>query len=70
MLGKIKVYSAANDESISQLVEKYFKRMVEKDNKPSLLDVLDSLPRSKSSFPWEFDFRKEYFKERKKRYGF
>jgi hypothetical protein len=70
LLEKVKTYAAEQESSVSQLVEDYFEQIVEKKNKPTLLDVLAGMPKSKNVFPENFDFKKEYYEERKGKYGF
>jgi len=70
LLEKVKDYAAEQGESVSQLVENYFEKIVQKSKRPSLLDVLDSMPKSKSAYPEDFDFKKEYYEDRKGKYGF
>lgn len=70
LLKKIKAYADKNDESISNLVEEYFETLVKKPKKKSLLELIEELPDSKIKFPQNFDFKKEYFKDRAKKYGF
>ncbi len=70
LVEKAKAYAAEKDLSLSQLVEDYFERIVTKQRRPSLLDVLDKLPKSESQYPEDFDFKKEYLEERKAKYGF
>jgi hypothetical protein len=70
LLEKVKNYAAEQESSVSQLVEDYFEQIVGKGKKPSLLDVLAAMPKSKTVFPEDFDFKKEYYEERKGKYGF
>lgn len=70
LLEKVKDYAAERESSVSQLVEDYFEQIVERKNKPTLLDVLAKMPKSKNSYPDDFDFKKEYYEERKGKYGF
>lgn len=70
LLEKVKDYAVQQESSVSQLVEDYFERLMKKRNKPSLLDFLDTLPKSTIKYPDDFDFQKEYYEERKAKYGF
>jgi len=72
LLDEVKVYAAKHDSSVSQLIENYLEKLVHKGKKPSLLDVLKSLPKSdiEVDYPEDFDFKKEYYEDRKKKYGF
>ena len=70
LLKKVKAYAEKHDESISNLVEEYFQTLIKKPKKKSLLELIEELPRHKVKFPEDFDFKKEYFKDRAKKYGF
>ena len=70
LLKKVKAYADKHDESISSLVEEYFETLIKKPKKESLLDLIQKLPKPKVEFPEDFDFKKEYFKDRAKKYGF
>ncbi|HWB25004.1 MAG TPA: DUF6364 family protein [Chitinophagaceae bacterium] len=70
LLDKVKDYAAKQDSSVSEIVEAYFEKIVEKRVKPSVLDLLKSMPKPKTQYPGDFDFKKEYYEERKERYGF
>lgn len=64
VLEEIKKYSNRNNISISELVEKYFKRIVDKPKKKSLLDKIKALP--KSSILPDIDYKKGYYEEKYK----
>ncbi len=70
VLEEAKVYASKNELSLSQIIEDYLSAIVKNPKKPSLLDILDSMPKSESAFPDDFDFKKEYYEERKAKYGF
>ncbi len=70
LLEEAKIYALKNELSLSQIIEDYLTAIVKKPERPSLLDVLDSLPKVKSTFPDNFDFKKEYYEDRKTKYGF
>ena len=70
LLKKVKAYADKHDNSVSQLVEEYFETLVRKPKKKSLLDIIEELPKSKIKYPEDFDFKKEYYKDRAKKYGF
>ena len=70
LLTKVKVYAEKKQSSVSQLVEEFFESLTKKTKKKSLLDILDELPKSKTDFPEDFDFKKEYYEQNKKKYGF
>lgn len=70
LLEKVKAYAEKHDNSVSQLVEEYFEEIIKKPKKKSLLDLIEELPKPKIKYPEDFDFKKEYFKDRAKKYGF
>lgn len=70
LLKKVKLYADKHDESISNLVEEYFETIIKKPKKKSLLDILEELPKPKIDFPKDFDFKEEYYKANRKKYGF
>jgi len=70
LLKKAKKYASENGVSISKMVENHFIAITGEREKQSLLTILDSMPKTKSSFLDEFDFKKEYYKERRAKYGF
>ncbi len=70
LLNKAKVYAEKNGSSVSQLVEDYFMQITAKPKRKSLLDMIEDLPEPKITFPKDFDFKKEYYEQNKKKYGF
>lgn len=64
ILEEIKKYSNRNNISISELVEKYFKRIVGKPKKKSLLDKIKTLP--EPSISLDIDYKKVYYEEKYK----
>lgn len=70
LLTKVKVYAEKKESSVSQLVEDYFKQITAKPKRKSLLDVIEELPKPKMTFPKDFDFKREYYEQNKKQYGF
>jgi hypothetical protein len=34
------------------------------------LDIIEELPKSKMDFPPDFDYKKEYYEQNRKKYGF
>lgn len=67
---KIKSYAEKHQSSVSQLIEDYFKTIVKKPKRKSLLDVIEELPKPKAKYRDDFDFKKEYFNDRAEKYGF
>ena len=70
LLKKVKLYADRNNESISNLVEKYFETIVKKPKKKNILDLLKELPKPKHNYPPDYDFVKGYYEENAKKYGF
>jgi len=55
--------------SVSESVEEYLRKVTEpKEIKTDLFELVKSLP--KADYPEDFNFKKEYYEERKKKYGF
>lgn len=67
---KIKAYAEEKHTSVSELVEEYFRRVVEKPSKKknSLIELIESLPKPEIS-P-DTDLKKQYFEEQASKYGF
>ena len=67
---KIKAYAEEKHTSVSELVEEYFKRVVEKPSKKknSLIELIESLP--KPEINPDTDLKKQYFEEQASKYGF
>lgn len=65
---KIKAYAEEKHTSVSELVEEYFTRIVEKPKKSSLIELIESLP--KPDIDFETDLKKQYFEEKASKYGF
>lgn len=66
---KIKEYADLKHISVSELVEEYFKKVVEKPvKKNSLIELIESLPKPEIDF--DVDLRKQYYEERASKYGF
>jgi hypothetical protein len=66
---KIKAYAEEKHTSVSELVEQYFKRVVEKPTKKnSLIELIESLP--KPDIEFDEDLKKQYYEERAAKYGF
>ncbi len=65
---KIKAYAQEQHTSVSELVEEYFKRIVEKPaKKNSLIELIESLP--KPVIAADVDLKKQYFEEKAAKYG-
>ena len=67
---KIKAYAEEQHTSVSELVEEYFKRVVEPPKKSNLIDLVKSLPKVELPYPDDVDFKKQYYEEKASKYGF
>ncbi|TXE13309.1 DUF6364 family protein [Algoriphagus aquimarinus] len=74
LLDKIKTYADQNETSISSLVEEHFEALIKPKpklkNGMSLVEYMQSLPKSKIEFPKGYNYKEEIYKERAKKYGF
>ncbi|HEY0056104.1 MAG TPA: DUF6364 family protein [Pedobacter sp.] len=70
LIYKIKAYADEQHTSVSELVEEYFKKVVEKPkkSKSSLIELIESLPKPEIAF--DEDLKKQYYEERASKYGF
>ena len=70
LIYKIKAYAEEKHISVSELVEEYFKRVVERPSKKknSLIELIESLP--KPEINPDTDLKKQYFEEKASKYGF
>jgi len=66
LLDQVKKYAAQKNTSVSELVEDYFK-VITKPKKQSLVDLLNTLP--KPAMDENFNWKEEYYKGKKKKYG-
>jgi hypothetical protein len=70
-LKKVKLYAEEHQVSVSSMVEEYFETLVKpkQEIKTSLFEMIDNL-KPNVEFPEDFDFKKEYYKDKAKKYGF
>ncbi|SOD20404.1 DUF6364 family protein [Pedobacter xixiisoli] len=69
VLEKAKSYASKMGASVSELVEEYLRKITEsKEIKTDLFEMVRNLP--KVEYPEDYDFKREYYEERKKKYGF
>ena len=68
ILAKAKKYAAEVGSSMSELVENYFKNISGKKGSESLIEYIDKLEVPK--IDKDLDFKKQYYEERAKKYGF
>jgi len=64
LLQRIKSYSRLKQTSISEIVEKYFSQLTEVSSKPSIFEFMKEI--EPSSYPKDFDFKKDFFQQLKK----
>jgi DNA-directed RNA polymerase beta' subunit len=67
---KIKAYAEKQHTSVSELVEEYFRRVVEKPEKNNLIEFVKSLPKVELPYPDDVDLKKQYYEENAAKYGF
>lgn len=68
---KIKAYAEEKHTSVSELVEEYFKRTVEKPaKKHNLIELVKSLPKVELPYADDVDLKKQYYEEQASKYGF
>lgn len=74
LLDKIKTYADQNETSISSLVEEHFEELIKPKpklkNGMSLVEYMQSLPKSKVDFPEGYDWKDEYYKAKAKKMGY
>jgi hypothetical protein len=68
LLSQIKAYAAKKHESISELVEAYFKNLVRPAKRKNIIQLVEELKRPK--IDKEADLKDLYFKEQAGKYGF
>lgn len=66
LIAQVKAYADQQNTSVSDLVEAYFKRMVE-SRKKGLVDLIESLP--KPDLDENLDLKKAYFEDKGAEYG-
>lgn len=69
LIFKIKAYAEEKHTSVSELVEEYFTRVVEKPKKNNLIDFVKSLPKVELPYGDDVDLKKQYFEEKATKYG-
>jgi len=74
LLSKIKIYANQNETSVSNLVEEHFQALVEPkpklNNGLSLVQYMESLPKSKVNFSVGYDWTEEYQKAKAIKLGY
>jgi hypothetical protein len=67
VLRSVKYFAEAQNSSVSELVENYFKTIVKPKKKKTLSELIKELP--KPNIPENFDWKEAYYKAKKKKYG-
>jgi hypothetical protein len=72
LLDKIKLYAEQHETSVSNLVQEHFETLLKPrptlPNGMTLVEYMKSLP--KFEFPKDFDWKKEYYKAKAKKWGY
>ena len=67
LLKNVKCFAEEHNTSVSELVENYFKMIVKPKKKKSLSELIKELPKPK--LEENFNWKEEYYKGKKKKYG-
>ena len=68
LLEEVKVYATKRQQSVSELVEGYFKTVTKPSKRKNILDLVDNL--EKPNLPQDKNLKDLYYKENAKKYGF
>lgn len=71
LIDQMKRYADLQETSISNIVEEHFQKLLapkQQLKKPSLLEFVKGLPKSKIDYPKNFDFKKEYYATKAQEY--
>lgn len=66
LLEEVKQYATLKNTSVSELVEEYFKVIIQ-PKKKSFVELIKELPKPKVDE--NFDWKEEYYKDKMKKYG-
>lgn len=66
LLEEVKQYATLKNTSVSELVEEYFKVIIQ-PKKKSFVELIKELPKPK--IDENFDWKDEYYKDKMKKYG-
>lgn len=66
ILEEVKQYATLKNTSVSELVEEYFKVIIQ-PKKKSFVELIKELPKPK--IDENFDWKEEYYKDKMKKYG-
>jgi len=67
VLRSVKYFAEAQNSSVSELVENYFKTIIKPKKKKTLSELIKELPNP--NIPENFNWKEEYYKAKKKKYG-
>ena len=67
LLKNVKYFAEEHNTSVSELVENYFKMIVKPKKKKSLSELIKELPKPK--LEENFNWKEEYYKGKKEKYG-
>jgi hypothetical protein len=68
LLEEVKVYATKRQQSVSELVEGYFKTITKPSKRKNILDLIDKL--EKPNLPKDTNLKDLYYSENAKKYGF
>lgn len=68
LLNRAKIYAEQHQTSLSHLIEAYLERLTKKPSKVNVITLVKRLQKPKSSS--DVDLKKQYYEERKGKYGF
>lgn len=68
LLEEVKVYATKRQQSVSELVEGYFKTITKPSKRKNILDLIDKL--EKPNLPQDANLKDLYYTENAKKYGF
>lgn len=68
LLEEVKVYATKRQQSVSELVEGYFKTVTKPSKRKNILDLIDKL--ETPNLPQDSNLKELYYKENTKKYGF
>lgn len=68
LLEEVKVYATKRQQSVSELVEGYFKTITKPSKRKNILDLVDKL--EKPNLPKDANLKDLYYSENAKKYGF
>lgn len=68
LLEEVKVYATKRQQSVSELVEGYFKKITKPSKRKNILDLIDKL--EKPNLTQDANLKDLYYTENAKKYGF